>query len=116
MNSFVIRSMDIRSLSIRSFFPALVLLFLEIPTACYCQAVKEPKADSTELYYSEAARVSDPFKSKIPADSLLQRFPLPTVQQMEISPSAVTYLRYYLIARFRNLGMTYRKDSVSGKL
>jgi len=64
--------MDIPSLSIRSFFPVLVLLFLEIPSACYCQVVKEPKADSTELYYSEAARVSDPFKSKIPADSLLQ--------------------------------------------
>lgn len=103
-------------MSIRSFFPVLVLLFLAIPAACYCQALKEPKADSTEIYYSEAVRVSDPFKSKIPADSLLQRCPLPTVQQMEISPSAVTYLRYYLIARCKNLWMTYRKDSVSGKL
>jgi thiol-disulfide isomerase/thioredoxin len=116
MNSLAIRSMNIPSLSIRSFFPVLVLLFLEIPAACYCQAVKEPKADSTELYYSEAARISDPFITKIPADSLLLRFPLPTIQQMEISPSAVTYLRYYLIARFRYLGMQYRKDSVSGKL
>ena len=95
---------------------SLTLLLLQASRPCLCQTVPKMTDTVQESYYTKAVRLSDPHKFNLSSDSMLLRYPLPTVEQLGSDPSAVIYLRNYLVVRLRELIVTYRKDTLNGKV